>query len=152
MQTLGSFVPSRANFAPGREDDKGEVEDPTVESRWFDPSAYTVPAAGFQGRAGRNTLIGPMFRRTDLSLTKRFPIGRAAVIEFRADIYNLLNNVNYGQPGGEHLQHERGHHHDRRGRAQHSAGVADDLVAPSIVLSSTRRHAGGKTPVCRSLL
>jgi len=90
-------VPSRANFAPGREGDKGQVDNPTV-TRWFDPTAYAVPAAGFQGRAGRNTLIGPSFRRTDLSLAKRFPMGGERRFEFRADIYNVLNNVNFGQP------------------------------------------------------
>ena len=58
LQSLGSFVPSRANFAPGREEDKGKLDNPTI-AKWFDPTAYTVPAAGFQGTAGRNTLIGP---------------------------------------------------------------------------------------------
>ena len=52
----------------------------------------------FQGRAGRNTLIGPSFRRTDLSLAKRFPVGGGTRFEFRADVYNLFNNVNFGQP------------------------------------------------------
>jgi hypothetical protein len=97
IQTLGSFVPSRANFAPGREGDKGALDNPTA-SRWFDPTAYTVPAAGFQGRAGRNTLIGPGFRRTDLSLAKSFSIGGQKRAQFRFDIYNALNNVNFGQP------------------------------------------------------
>jgi outer membrane receptor protein involved in Fe transport len=97
LQTLGSFVPSRANFAAGREEDKGEIDTPTV-ARWFDPAAYTVPAAGFQGRAGRNTLIGPAFRRTDLSLAKRFPVGGQTRFEFRLDVYNLFNDVNFGNP------------------------------------------------------
>ena len=74
LQSLGSFVPSRANFAPGREEDKGRLDNPTI-AKWFDPTAYTVPAAGFQGTAGRNTLIGPDFRRVDLSVTKRIPLG-----------------------------------------------------------------------------
>jgi hypothetical protein len=97
LQTLGSFVPARANFAAGREDDKGAIDDPTV-ARWFDPTAYTVPAAGFQGGAGRNTLIGPAFRRTDLSFSKRFATGGRTRFEFRADVYNLFNNVNFGTP------------------------------------------------------
>lgn len=97
LQTLGSFVPSRANFAPGREGDKGKLDNPSV-AQWFDPTAYTVPAAGFQGRAGRNTLIGPNFRRLDLSLAKRFPMGGPRRFEFRGDVYNVLNNVNFGQP------------------------------------------------------
>jgi outer membrane receptor protein involved in Fe transport len=96
LQTLGSFVPSRASFAPGREDDKGQLDDGS-ETRWFDASAYVVPLAGFQGTAGRNTLIGPGFTRMDLSFTKRFPV-RAAHVDFRGEIFNLFNWVNFGNP------------------------------------------------------
>lgn len=97
LQNLGSFVPSRADFAPGREDDKGELESPTA-ARWFDASAYTVPAAGFQGRAGRNTLIGPPFRRTDIALSKRFVFAGDMRLEFRGEIFNVFNNTNFGLP------------------------------------------------------
>lgn len=96
LQTLGSFVPSRANFAPGREDDKGALDDASA-TRWFDASAYAVPAAGFQGTAGRNTLIGPGFKRMDLAFTKRFPV-QAARIDFRGEVFNLMNWVNFGNP------------------------------------------------------
>jgi hypothetical protein len=97
LQPLGSFVPQRANFAPGRESDKGKLEDPTPE-RWFDASAYTLPPAGFQGRAGRNTLRGPAFRRTDISFSKRFPFPTSSRLEFRVEIYNLFNQTNFGTP------------------------------------------------------
>jgi hypothetical protein len=99
LQSLGSFVPSRANFAPGREgeDDRGRIDNPTI-ARWFDPTAYTVPAAGFQGTAGRNTLIGPSFKRVDLGLTKRIPLGGGRRADFRAEIFNLLNTTNFGNP------------------------------------------------------
>lgn len=96
LQSLGSFVPSRANFAAGREKDKGKLDNPTPD-RWFDPTAYAVPPAGFQGRAGRNTLLGPAFRSVDLSITKRFPVGTTR-FDFRGEIYNLLNTTNFGNP------------------------------------------------------
>ena len=97
LQSLGSFVPSRANLAPGREDDKGRLDDRTI-AKWFDPTAYTVPAAGFQGTAGRNTLVGPDFKRVDLSVTKRFPVGGSRRADFRVEVFNLLNRVNFGNP------------------------------------------------------
>jgi hypothetical protein len=97
LQPLGSFVPQRANVAPGRESDHGQLDNPTPD-RWFDASAYTVPAAGFQGRAGRNTLRGPAFRRTDISASKRFPFAAGNRLEFRVEIYNLFNNTNFGTP------------------------------------------------------
>ena len=97
LQSLGSFVPSRANLAPGREGDKGKIDNPTI-ARWFDPTAYTVPAAGFQGTAGRNTLIGPSFKRVDFSLTKRFPFAGSRRVDFRVEVFNLLNTTNFGNP------------------------------------------------------
>jgi hypothetical protein len=97
IQNLGSFVPSRANFAPGRQGDKGQLANPTPQL-WFDPTAYTVPAAGFQGTAGRNTIIGPPFRRTDLAFAKRFPIATTRRLEVRAEVFNVFNNTNFGAP------------------------------------------------------
>jgi hypothetical protein len=92
----GSFVPQRVNFAPGREGDAGNIDNGTSD-RWFDPTAYVVPALGTQGTAGRNTVRGPGTQRVDLSISKRFPINRARV-EFRWEIFNLLNHANFGTP------------------------------------------------------
>jgi hypothetical protein len=97
LQPLGSFVPARANFAPGRAGDAGKLSNPS-QQKWFDPAAYTVPPAGFQGTAGRNTLIGPPFRRTDAALSKRFRLRGSSRLELRAEIFNLLNNTNFGVP------------------------------------------------------
>jgi hypothetical protein len=90
----GSYVPQRVNLM---RNDKGELSDPT-QGKWFDPTAYALPAAGFQGTNGRNTLIGPRSRQTDLSVSKRFPIGGTMRVEFRGEIFNLFNNTNFGQP------------------------------------------------------
>lgn len=94
----GSFVPQRVNYAPGREDDKGILDNPS-QAQWYDRTAYVVPAAGFQGTAGRNTLIGPGSKVFDFSFSKRFPIG-AARLEFRGEMFNLFNWTNFGQPDG----------------------------------------------------
>src|SRR6185503_14451982 len=102
LQNLGSFVPQRANFATGREGDKGELGEQTdmaylgvTARRWFDPTAYAIPAAGFQGTAGRNTLRGPAYRRLDVALAKRFPFSSSGRLEFRAEIFNLLDTTNF---------------------------------------------------------
>jgi carboxypeptidase family protein/TonB-dependent receptor-like protein len=94
----GSFVPQRVNFAAGREGDAGELDNPT-SAQWYDRTAYVLPAPGFQGTAGRNTLIGPGSKQVDFSISKRFPLG-AARLEFRAEIFNLFNTTNFGQPDG----------------------------------------------------
>ena len=93
----GSFIPQRVNFAAGREEDRGQVDNPTPE-RWFDRTAYVVPALGTQGTAGRNTIRGPGTQRVDFSITKRFPIGAGRRLEFRGEIFNLLNHTNFGNP------------------------------------------------------
>jgi Carboxypeptidase regulatory-like domain/TonB dependent receptor len=59
------------------------------------------PAPG----VGRNSLIGPGYRDVDATVTKAFGLGRikgmgeGAAIEFRADAFNLFNNLNF-KPGG----------------------------------------------------
>jgi hypothetical protein len=94
----GSFVPQRVNYAPGRESDRGVLDNPTA-GQWYDRTAYVLPASGFQGTVGRNTLIGPSSKQVDFSVSKRFPFG-ATRLEFRAEIFNLFNTTNFGQPDG----------------------------------------------------
>ena len=92
----GSFVPQRVNLVTAG--NLGQLDNPTVD-HWYDPTAYSVPALGTQGNAGRNTVRGPGTQLVNLSLSKRFPISRARV-EFRAEIFNLLNHDNFGTPDG----------------------------------------------------
>ncbi len=92
----GSFVPQRVNLVTAG--NLGQLDSPTVD-HWYDPTAYSVPALGTQGNAGRNTVRGPGTQLVNLSLSKRFPISRARV-EFRAEIFNLLNHDNFGTPDG----------------------------------------------------
>jgi hypothetical protein len=66
----------------------------------FDPTAFQLPAAFTFGNAPRNLLRAPKFVSTDLSLMKNFPLGRGAQFQFRAEIFNAFNNVNYGSPNG----------------------------------------------------
>ena len=90
----GSFVPQRVNLVtPGN---FGQLDNPTP-AHWFDATAYAVPANGTQGTAGRSTLRGPGTQTVNFSLSKRFPIARARV-ELRAEIFNLLNRDNFGNP------------------------------------------------------
>jgi hypothetical protein len=92
----GSYVPQRVNLvSPGN---FGQIDNPSP-TRWFDPTAYSIPAAGTQGTAGRNTVRGPGTQQVNFSLSKRFPIGHARA-EFRAEIFNLLNHNNFGNPDG----------------------------------------------------
>ena len=48
----------------------------------------------------RNILRGPKSIVTDLSLMKNFPLGGGRQFQFRAEIFNAFNTVNYGNPNG----------------------------------------------------
>jgi hypothetical protein len=79
---------------------------------FFNPLAFTIPAPGQYGNAGRNTITTPSVFTMNLSLSRAFQIGRETRrrLEFRVDTSNLLNAVNitsfgttvnavnYGQP------------------------------------------------------
>jgi hypothetical protein len=66
----------------------------------YDRSAFALPAAFTFGSAPRNVLRGPGSATTDLSLMKTFPIGAGAQFQFRAEVFNVFNRVNYGNPSG----------------------------------------------------
>ena len=63
----------------------------------------TGPNHGRFGTLGRNTFRGPGFHNVDLSLIKNTAVGPAAnaervVLQFRAELFNVFNLVNFGLP------------------------------------------------------
>ena len=71
--------------------------------RWFDPCAFALPTPGYLGNAGRNIIRGPGLANLDFSLRKDTPLrflGEGGQLEFRAEIFNILNRVNFSEPSG----------------------------------------------------
>jgi hypothetical protein len=68
--------------------------------QWFNPAAFLPPPSnsGFYGNLGRDTLIGPGLGTWDFSLTKDIPIHERARLQFRAELFNLLNRANFNTP------------------------------------------------------
>ena len=68
--------------------------------QWFNPAAFLAPPAGsgFYGNLGRNTLVGPGLATWDLSFLKDTPIHERLTLEFRAELFNLLNRANFNTP------------------------------------------------------
>ena len=64
----------------------------------------TGPNSGLFGTLGRNTFRGPGFKNFDFALIKTTPVvlkksgSEAAVLQFRAEFFNLFNIVNFGLP------------------------------------------------------
>jgi Carboxypeptidase regulatory-like domain/TonB dependent receptor len=71
---------------------------------WFNKAAYAVPAGFTYGTAGRNSLRSARYWDLDSSVFRQFPIGGERQLEFRAEAFNLLNNVVLGQPFRDYNQ------------------------------------------------
>ena len=82
------------------------VGDPTLTaserstSRWFDTSAFAAAPQFTLGSSSRNPVRGPGYRNLDLALTRRLAFRRNAVLELRADVFNVANTPALGAPNG----------------------------------------------------
>lgn len=61
-------------------------------------AAFSYPDAGQVGTSGRNAFRGPRFFNADVCVMKKFRIAERHQVTFRAEAYNLLNNVNFAAP------------------------------------------------------
>ena len=69
-------------------------------NQWFNPAAFIAPpsASGFSGNAGRDTYIGPALATWDFSVLKETALRERLNLQFRAEIFNLLNRANFNTP------------------------------------------------------
>ncbi len=69
-------------------------------NQWFNPAAFLAPPnnSGFYGNLGRNTLRGPGLATLDLSLLKDTRIRERLNVQFRVEIFNILNKANFNTP------------------------------------------------------
>jgi Carboxypeptidase regulatory-like domain len=72
--------------------------DPTEQ--FFNPSVLVSPLGGLGG-LGRNVLRNDYQKRFDVSLAKNTSIKENIGVEFRWDVFNLFNNVNFATPGND---------------------------------------------------
>ncbi len=68
--------------------------------QWFNPAAFIAPpsASGFFGNVGRDTYIGPGLATWDFSVLKDTKIREGMSLEFRAEIFNILDRANFNTP------------------------------------------------------
>jgi len=67
-------------------------------AQWFDTSAFAVSAPYTYGNLGKNTLIGPSLQTWDFGLFKNIRVTEKTRFQFRAELFNAFNNVNYSNP------------------------------------------------------
>ncbi len=67
-------------------------------SAWFNTAAFQSNAIGTFGNSGKNFLRGPRYFDTDAAILKTTDLEKGLSLQFRAEFYNALNNVNFNQP------------------------------------------------------
>ncbi len=94
----------RANIGSGpaqRPDQNGDPNlpgDQRSPDQWFDTAAFVLQNPFAFGSAGRNSVFAPGFASADLSVQKDWFIGEQGRLEFRWEIFNLLNRANFDVP------------------------------------------------------
>ncbi|OLC91390.1 MAG: hypothetical protein AUH86_20770 [Acidobacteria bacterium 13_1_40CM_4_58_4] len=68
-------------------------------AQWFDTSLFAANAVGTFGNTGKNILLGPRSFNTDLGFLKATQVTERTSIQFRAEFFNIFNNVNFRNPG-----------------------------------------------------
>ena len=66
----------------------------------LNPAAFAIPGTVRQGTEGRNDIPGFGLTQADVSLGRQFPIRERLKLQFRADVFNLLNHPNFTNPIG----------------------------------------------------
>jgi len=80
---------------------------PCAGGKGFNPAAFTPPPLDpstgnplRQGTLGRNALRGFGLVQWDFAVHHDIPIGDLVKLQFRAEMFNVLNHPNFGQPSG----------------------------------------------------
>ena len=94
----------RANIGAGPAQRPDQLRDPNLPSgdqtpeRWFDTSAFALPAQFTFGSAPRNSVTGPGFANVDFALAKTWRLAGSSEFEFRWEVFNLLDRANFDLP------------------------------------------------------
>lgn len=69
-------------------------------TQWINPAAFSLPAVGTWGDAGRNLVNGPALWQNDSAIEKYFRITERNNLLFRAEAFNFFNRAQYANPSG----------------------------------------------------
>jgi hypothetical protein len=77
--------------------------DPYIKSGgllFLNPAAFAVPMPGTFGNLERNSIHGPSASQVDVFLGKQFQVSGRRNLEFRVEVFNILNRDNFALPVG----------------------------------------------------
>jgi hypothetical protein len=63
--------------------------------------AWQIAPAGTFGNAGRNILRGPGLLNFDARVSRQFKLNERFALQFRSELFNLLNRANFFLPGAK---------------------------------------------------
>jgi hypothetical protein len=73
---------------------------PHTAEQWFNTTAFQIPAPFTFGSAGRNVVFAAGESNVDVSLIKETLIKEDARLQFRCEVFNVLNHTNFADfPG-----------------------------------------------------
>jgi outer membrane receptor protein involved in Fe transport len=104
LDGTGNGGGQHAFLEPGITDGKISLSHPSrnaMVTQFFNTAAF-VPVnllpAGYYGNAGRGLISGPAFYNTDFSVLKDFRIRESLSLQFRTEMFNVFNQVNFNNP------------------------------------------------------
>jgi len=94
LQSTRADLGQRPDFlgVPGQRIILGDPE------KYFDPTVFGLPAAGYFGTLGRGTLIGPGLFALDAAMQKTLWQREQQSLRFRFEAFNITNHPNFRQP------------------------------------------------------
>jgi hypothetical protein len=95
-QLNGTGCNSRANIVGDPQRSHSSRND--MITNFFNTAAFAQPPDGSVGTSGRGILNGPADVSTDLAILKDIRVTEATRFQFRAELLNAFNQVNFGNP------------------------------------------------------
>jgi hypothetical protein len=95
---VSSLLGNRAGNKPDRLANGNLPPDQRKPERWFDTAAFVDPPQGRYGNAGTGIIRGPGYVNWDLSLFKNIRVSESKALQFRFELFNAFNRVNWGDP------------------------------------------------------
>ncbi len=99
-----NITDDRANIGAGPSQRPDMLRDPNLPrgqrsvERWFDTDAFALQAPFTYGSAPRNPVFAPGYANLDMALAKNWMLAAGSRLEFRWEVFNVLNRANFDLP------------------------------------------------------
>ena len=69
-----------------------------TENAYLNRAAFTSPTAGTYSTLGPFTIVNPSILQNDISVSRTFSVQKTKTVQFRWEVFNVLNHVNFNAP------------------------------------------------------